>query len=81
VPTIGIRVVPSEQSNHWKVNLVAHMDWKEESPLFDGTNYVFWNIRMRVHLQALGYDVWKSVVIGYTPSKTPPTDATAKEVK
>jgi hypothetical protein len=54
------------------------MDWMLEH-LFDGTNYVIWSIRMKTYLQALGYDVWKSIVTGYTPSKTPPTDATGKE--
>ena len=34
---------------------------------------------METYLQALGYDVWKSVVTSYTPSKTPPMDVVEKE--
>jgi hypothetical protein len=30
-------------------------------PLFDGTNFVFWKVRMRTHLMALGADVWDVV--------------------
>jgi hypothetical protein len=35
-------------------------------PLFDGTNFVFWKIRMRTYLMALGVDVWDVVGTGYT---------------
>jgi hypothetical protein len=42
-------------------------------------NYVIWSIRMEVYLQALEYDVRQSIVTGYTPSKTPPTNVAAKE--
>jgi hypothetical protein len=35
-------------------------------PLFDETNFAFWNIRMRTYLMALGVDVWDVVEIGYT---------------
>jgi hypothetical protein len=34
-------------------------------PLFDGTNFSFWKIRMRTHLISLGVDVWDVVEIGY----------------
>jgi hypothetical protein len=27
-------------------------------PLFDGTNYAFWSIRMKFFLQSQGLDVW-----------------------
>jgi hypothetical protein len=39
-----------------------------------------WSIKMKVFLQAQGYDVWKSVVTGYTTTKKPKT-ATKKELK
>ncbi|XP_059076871.1 uncharacterized protein LOC131876101 [Cryptomeria japonica] len=48
------------------------------NPVFDGTNYAFWNIKMKAYLNALSYDVWQSVVDGYTPPSTPPTDAVGK---
>jgi hypothetical protein len=35
-------------------------------PLFDGTNFAFWKIRMRTYLMALGVDVWYVVETGYT---------------
>ena len=34
-------------------------------PLFDGTNFSFWNVRMRSYLMALGADVWDVVETGY----------------
>jgi hypothetical protein len=35
-------------------------------PLFDGTFFSFWKVRMRTYLTALGVDVWDVVKIGYT---------------
>jgi hypothetical protein len=35
-------------------------------PLFDGTNFAFWKIRMRTCLMSLGVDVWDVVETGYT---------------
>jgi hypothetical protein len=34
-------------------------------PVFDGTNFYFWKIRMRTHLMFLGADVWDVVETGY----------------
>jgi hypothetical protein len=34
-------------------------------PLFDGTIFSFWKIRMRTYLMALGADVWDVVETGY----------------
>jgi hypothetical protein len=34
-------------------------------PLFDGTNFAFWKVRMRTYLMALGVDVWGVVETGY----------------
>jgi hypothetical protein len=44
------------------------------APLFDGQNYSFWNKRMETFLQTQGFDVWQSVVDGYTTPATPPTE-------
>jgi hypothetical protein len=52
-------------------------------PRFDGQNgqrYEMWSISMKTFLEAQGYDVWKSVVTGYTTTKKPYT-ATKKELK
>jgi hypothetical protein len=50
------------------------------APRFDGQNYTFWNKRMKTFLQAQGFDVWKSVVDGYTTPTTPPTDRDGKKL-
>jgi hypothetical protein len=47
------------------------MDCKEglptnRAPLFDGTNYASWSIRMKTYLKALGFGIWESVKTGYT---------------
>ena len=42
-------------------------------PLFDGTNYAYWKVRMRVFLQSLDEKVWQVVEIG----STKPTEASA----
>ena len=34
-------------------------------PLFDGTNFSFWKVRMRTCLMSLGDDVWDVADIGY----------------
>jgi hypothetical protein len=34
-------------------------------PLFDGTNFAFWKVRMRTYLMALGVDFWDVVETGY----------------
>jgi hypothetical protein len=35
-------------------------------PLFDGTHFSFWKVRMRTYIMALGVDVWDVVETGYT---------------
>ena len=42
-------------------------------PLFDGTNYAYLKVRMRVFLQSLDEKVWQAVEIGWTK----PTEALA----
>jgi hypothetical protein len=45
-------------------------DYSEDGiPVFNGSNNDTWNIRMRTHIQAEGFLIWKSVKDGYTPSK------------
>ena len=34
-------------------------------PLFDGTNFSFWKVRMRTYIMSLGADVWDVVDIYY----------------
>ena len=35
------------------------------APLFNGTNFAFWKVRMRIYIMALGVDVWDVVDTGY----------------
>ena len=38
-------------------------------PLFDGTNYAYWKVCMKVFLQALGEQVWQAVEVGWIKPK------------
>ena len=38
-------------------------------PLFDGTNYAYWKVRMRAFLLSLDEKVWQAVEIGWTKPK------------
>lgn len=50
------------------------------TPLFDGLNYAFWNIRMRAFLQAQGAEFWKAVVSRYDPPANPPIYNQGKKI-
>ena len=43
-------------------------------PLFNGTNYVYWKVRMKVFLQALGEQVWQAVEVDWIEPKEVPVD-------
>jgi hypothetical protein len=53
--------------------------YKNGIPQFDGKKYVFWSIRMKTYIQAQGFEIWQSIVDGYTVPTVPPTND--KEVK
>ena len=38
-------------------------------PLFDGTNYAYWKVRMKFFLQALGEQVWQAIDVGWIKPK------------
>ena len=42
--------------------------------LFNGTNYAYWKVHIRVFLQSLDKKVWQAVEIGWTKSKEVSTD-------
>jgi hypothetical protein len=46
--------------------------YKNGIPQFDGQKYAFWSIRMKTYIQAQGFQVWKSIVDGYTAPTVPP---------
>ena len=50
-----------------------------KAPLFDGTNYSFWKLRMQTYLSALGFEIWEATKNGYTAPSTPITDAAKKK--
>ena len=43
-------------------------------PLFDGTNYAYWKVRMKIFLQALGEQVCQAVEVGWIKPKEAPVD-------
>jgi hypothetical protein len=53
---------------------------KHGLPLFDGHNYAFWSIRMKLFLQAQGVYVWQVVLNEYSVPTTIPTDVACKKL-
>ena len=39
---------------------------KNGAPIFDGTNYAFWKVRMRIYVMAQGLDIWELVQTSYS---------------
>ena len=50
-------------------------------PLFDGTNYAYWKVRMSAFLQSLDEKVWQAVEIGWTKPKEVPADWDEVKIK
>ena len=50
-------------------------------PLFDGTNYAYWKVRMRAFLQSLDEKVWQAVEIGGTKPKEVSADWDEAKIK
>ena len=50
-------------------------------PLFDGTNYAYWKVRMRAFLQSLDEKVWQTAKIGWTKLKEASTDWDDAKIK
>ena len=50
-------------------------------PLFDGINYAYWKVRMRVFLQSLDEKVWQAIKIGWTKLKEALTDWDDAKIK
>ena len=44
------------------------------SNLFDGTNFAYWKVCMRVFLQSLDEKVWHTMKIGWMKPKEVPAD-------
>jgi hypothetical protein len=48
--------------------------YKNGIPHFYGKKYAFWSIRMKTYIQAQGFEIWQSIVDGYTVPTVPPTN-------
>jgi hypothetical protein len=48
-------------------------------PLFNGTNFSFWKIRMKTYLMSLGMEVWKILLDGYKIPLNLPTNEAGKK--
>ena len=48
-------------------------------PIFDGTNFNYWKVRVTAYLQSLGTEVWDIIETGYTFPSATPTDAAEKK--
>eukprot|EP00253_Pinus_taeda_P019655 PITA_19655 len=48
-------------------------------PIFDGTNFNYWKVRVTAYLQSLGTDVWDIIETGYNFPSATPTDAAEKK--
>eukprot|EP00253_Pinus_taeda_P006904 PITA_06904 len=48
-------------------------------PVFDGTNFNYWKVRVTAYLQSLGTEVWNIVETCYAFPSTTPTDADEKK--
>eukprot|EP00253_Pinus_taeda_P011203 PITA_11203 len=48
-------------------------------PIFDGTNFVYWKVRVTAYLQSLGTKVWHIIDTGYTFPSTTPIDLAEKK--
>eukprot|EP00253_Pinus_taeda_P023055 PITA_23055 len=47
--------------------------------IFDGTNFIYWKVRITAYLQSLGTEVWDIVETGYTFPLATPTDPAEKK--
>jgi hypothetical protein len=54
--------------------------YKNGIPQFDGQKCAFWSIRMKTYIQAQGFQVWKSIVDGYTAPIVPLTNEKAMKL-
>ena len=50
-------------------------------PLFDGTSYAYWKVRMRAFLQSLDEKVWQVIEIGWTKPMEAPADWDEAKIK
>ena len=66
---------------HWSLFVIDKGQSFIIPPLFDGTNYAYWKVRMRAFLQSLDKKVWQAVEIGWTKPKESPADWDDAKIK
>jgi hypothetical protein len=54
--------------------------YKNGIPHFDGLKYALWSIRMKTYIQAHGFEIWQSIVDGYTVLAVPPKNDKAMKL-
>ena len=54
---------------------------KNGIPQFDGQKYDFWSIMMKTYIQTQGFQVWQSIVDGYTTLRVPPGNDKAVKLR
>ena len=50
-------------------------------PLFDGTNYAYWKVRMSAFLESLDENVWQALELGWTKPTEAPADWDDAKIK
>jgi hypothetical protein len=48
--------------------------YKNGIPQLNGQKYAFWSIRMKTYIHAQGFEIFQSIVDGYTTPTVPPTN-------
>jgi hypothetical protein len=83
IPTIGIREGSFRNSltTGRKIMDIQEVYFEDRVPLFNGSNFSHWSIRMRHFSQAHGFDIWKSILDGYTTPKHRPKGAGEKKLQ
>ena len=50
-------------------------------PLFYGSNYAYWKVRIKTFLQSLDEKVWLAIKVGWTKSVAPPASWDDDKIK
>ena len=66
---------------HWPLFVMDRGQSLIIHPLFDGTNYAYWKVRMIALLQSLDEKVWQAVEIGWTKPKEALADWDEAKIK
>jgi len=80
---IGIRAGPSKEALSLGGRSIIMSNYERAvsiRPLiFDGTNFIYWKVRVTAYLQSLGTEVWDIIDTGYSFPLATPTDPAEKK--